>query len=147
MIRYGPARRRLSAAHQAIALRQRCPGFTARASRRHLLARGIVQPTPACNVYRVRIEFEEDHFPRVFVESPSIISNARGMRPPHLYREAGDPLCLFYPLNREWDWSMEIARTIVPWTVEWLLYFEIWEATGEWSGGGAEHAPPATQES
>ena len=31
-----------------------------------------------------------------------------------------------------------IANTIIPWTVEWLYYYELWQATGEWLGGG-EH--------
>ena len=31
---------------------------------------------------------------------------------------------------------MSIADTIVPWTAEWLVYYEIWLMTGEWYGGG-----------
>ena len=31
---------------------------------------------------------------------------------------------------------MLIADTIVPWTCEWLVHYEIWFATGEWHGGG-----------
>ena len=33
---------------------------------------------------------------------------------------------------------MLIADTIVPWTCEWLIHYEIWLATGEWHGGGEE---------
>jgi hypothetical protein len=29
-----------------------------------------------------------------------------------------------------------IADTIVPWTAEWLVHYEIWLVTGEWYGGG-----------
>ena len=31
---------------------------------------------------------------------------------------------------------MLIADTIVAWTCEWLIHYEIWLATGEWHGGG-----------
>lgn len=33
---------------------------------------------------------------------------------------------------------MYVCDTIVPWTAEWLLNYELWLATGEWVGGG-EH--------
>jgi hypothetical protein len=31
---------------------------------------------------------------------------------------------------------LSIADTIVPWTAEWLVHYEIWLMTGEWYGGG-----------
>jgi hypothetical protein len=31
---------------------------------------------------------------------------------------------------------MLIADSTVPWSVEWLIYYEIWKATGDWHGGG-----------
>ena len=31
-----------------------------------------------------------------------------------------------------------ISNTIIPWTIEWLYFYELWLATGEWLGGG-EH--------
>ena len=51
---------------------------------------------------------------------------------PHTY--PGNELCLFYP--GEWQHDRFLAVTIVPWTAEWLLHYEIWLATGEWTGGG-----------
>ena len=39
---------------------------------------------------------------------------------------------------------MPIADTIIPWTSEWLFFYELWLATGgEWLGEG-EHPPPRT---
>jgi len=35
---------------------------------------------------------------------------------------------------------MSIASTILPWASEWLFHYEIWRATGEWTGGGREPA-------
>jgi hypothetical protein len=61
-----------------------------------------------------------------------------GRKPPHLYK--GDFLCLYLPNSGEWNGQMFLARTIIPWTSEWLLHYEIWLATGEWHGGGI-HPP------
>ena len=45
-------------------------------------------------------------------------------------------LCLHMPY--ECNHTAMIADTIIPWTQEWLLHYEIWLATGEWCGGGQE---------
>jgi len=55
---------------------------------------------------------------------------------PHIYN-SGD-LCLYLPRINEWTPSMSIAQTIVPWTYKWLYFYEFWQVTGTWSGGG-EH--------
>jgi len=34
--------------------------------------------------------------------------------------------------------SKYLSLTIIPWTIEWLYFYKIWLATGEWCGGG-EH--------
>lgn len=40
---------------------------------------------------------------------------------------------------------MLLAQSIVPWTAEWLFYYEMWQVTGAWGGDEAEHdTPPAT---
>jgi hypothetical protein len=31
---------------------------------------------------------------------------------------------------------MLLGDTILPWTAEWLLHYEIWRATEKWMGGG-----------
>ena len=36
---------------------------------------------------------------------------------------------------------MQLATTIVPWCSEWLFYYELWLATGEWLGGGVHPHP------
>ncbi|AIQ89412.1 protein of unassigned function [Methylobacterium oryzae CBMB20] len=36
---------------------------------------------------------------------------------------------------------MLLGRTIVPWAILWLWFFEDWLATGEWRGGGVHVSP------
>ena len=77
--------------------------------------------------------------PRIWVIEPEL-RNRGGSRPEHLYRDGS--LCLYYPKYREWSHSMWLARTVVPWASEWLLYYEVWLATGEWRGGGMHLGKP-----
>jgi hypothetical protein len=42
---------------------------------------------------------------------------------------------------------MSMATTIVSWTSEWLLHYEVWRATGAWTGGGHEPGDGRTRDS
>lgn len=46
-------------------------------------------------------------------------------------------LCLWY--RKEWDGTEFLSDTIIPWGIEWLLFYEIWLITGTWEGGGIKH--------
>ena len=63
---------------------------------------------------------------------------------PHHYPNPDYPeipfLCLYDPDAHQWHPGMTIARTIVPWTIDWLACYEGWLATGEWTGGGRHPA-------
>ncbi len=65
---------------------------------------------------------------------------------PHYYHDK-QALCLYDAVD--WRPWMKLADTIVPWTVEWLWFYELWKATGEWHGSGGNHiiAPRATKAS
>ena len=45
-------------------------------------------------------------------------------------------ICLYR--YSEFSSSKLLVNTIIPWTIEWLYYYELWLATEEWLGGG-EH--------
>lgn len=129
------------------------PGFQVlRNSSRFVHWRGSLQPL--CQVYIVEILHRNrrqrtgtrSSIPRVTVVDP--VLHRRDEEPnkpiPHHYLNKQDPefpfLCLFDPDADEWDPSMPIATTIVPWTIDWLACYEGWLATGEWTGGGREHS-------
>lgn len=63
---------------------------------------------------------------------------------PHIYWNDRAPLwpalCLWDPAEMYWDPEMTIATTIIPWTSEWLLFFEYWQISGEFLGPG-RHPP------
>lgn len=86
--------------------------------------------------------------PMVLVLDPPLVRRpAEPERPvPHLYArpEPALPphLCLYWPPGREFDASMYLADTIIPWAAEWLMYYELWHVTGEWAGPEAPHGQP-----
>lgn len=73
--------------------------------------------------------------PKVFVLKPELEADETGLIP-HTYPEKR--LCLYHPAKHEWSQQMYVAKTIIPWASLWLVYYEFWQMTGEWLGGG-EH--------
>lgn len=63
---------------------------------------------------------------------------------PHVYWDNEDfpALCLFDPDTGEWNPSCFLADTTVPWSLDWLVCYEGWRATGEWTGGGRHAGGP-----
>lgn len=98
------------------------------------------QPTSLSRVYELELDFRQGSRPRVFVMDQDVVSLAGGRRLPHVYREDPVELCLYVPRARQWAPWMPLDRSVVPWAVLWLYYFEDWLATDEWHGGGLHPA-------
>jgi hypothetical protein len=118
---------------QWIALKKAFPSSSGDVRRNQLRWTTELMPSSLSDTYRIRLEYSLEKSPKVVVEEPCL-QERDGKKPPHVYREGS--LCLYLPGAREWDDTMLLADTIVPWTSEWLLHYEIWLATGEWHGGG-----------
>jgi len=119
---------------QAAQLKTLFPESETRITRGQSLAwEGVIAPSEISDAYLVSISYSHAKPPKVFVIQPEL-QERDGKRPEHLWRDGS--LCLYYPRAREWNHGMLLAKTIVPWTSEWLLHYEIWLATGKWCGGG-----------
>ena len=94
---------------------------------------GKLKPTELSPLYTVKIEYHHRH-PKVYVIEPKILHNA-----PHRYEDGS--LCLYYPKDMSYSEISIIAETILPWTVEWLYYYESWLNEGIWWGPEAPHIP------
>jgi hypothetical protein len=94
--------------------------------------------SPIGRTYRLRLTLGSSGPPRVRVLTPDLFALSRAARPPHIHQPFEHPatLCLYLPGTGEWTRAKPLAETIVPWSVEWLFYFECWLATDEWKGGG-----------
>ena len=86
-------------------------------------------------------------WPEVRILSPELKrlpDNPEGQLP-HIFPPIEDPtLCLFDPETDEWDSSMSISKTIVPWSIDWIACYEFWLMTGAWEGGGRHPAAEDT---
>ena len=98
---------------------------------------GELQPSEISRSYSVEVQYDALRAPRVFVRRPRLTTDRDGHLP-HINRNGS--LCLHEP--GQWEPGHPIARTIVPWTCEWLLHYELWLATGEWHGSGGNHTGP-----
>lgn len=112
------------------------PQFNTRFVGGRMISVGDLNPSSLSDTYRVKFEYKADRSPKVRVISPELVPREPGGKLKHVY--PGNRLCLFVPGSGEWTPQMSIAKTIVPWASEWLFYYEMWHATGEWLGGGEE---------
>lgn len=127
--------RPISLAEQVIEMRRYFPDFRTHWCRNVVRWVGELQPRGISQRYRVKIIHQLYENPAVYVLNPPLVPGQDG-EIPHTY--PGNRLCLFYPKRQEWSQHMVVAETIVPWICLWLSYYECWQATGEWLGGG-EH--------
>lgn len=124
-----------SLAQQAFALRGRFPNGRVDLAAGRLVWKGAIQPTPLSRAYNVQVAYKMPRIPEVRVLDA--LDGRPGEALPHVYRDR--TLCLH--LAGEWTSDMLLIETTLPWTAEWLIYYEIWKATGAWHGGG--QWPPA----
>lgn len=61
-------------------------------------------------------------FSRVYVEG--VEANA-----PHIHLSLGNCLCLFKIDYKAWNHSMLISKTILPWTIQWIIQWELWKVS------------------
>lgn len=127
----------LTISQQAFAIRSVLPGVTVRLRQgTRLTMTADLQPTPMSRQYNIKIDYRLGASPDVLVVAPKLELHRDAEELPHTF--PGEKLCLHLP--GEWTPSMYIAHTTVPWTSEWLFYYEIWLVTGDWEGGG--HGEP-----
>jgi len=98
-----------------------------------------LSPTDLSPIYKVKIEYSLRSSPEVFVVEPKLITRENESLQ-HVYRSEPFPkLCLYFPGDNEWNKKMLLAHTIVPWTCEWLYFYEIWLITGKWHADEVVH--------
>jgi hypothetical protein len=126
-----PINRPVSLVIQQACIQERFPQF--KYSRAKSTWTGKLQPTAKSPEYLVEVTYTLYSIPHVFVLKPKLRPDA-----PHLYKESG-ALCLYYPEDGSWNSRKLLGNTIFLWTAEWLYYYELWLATGQWFGAEAPH--------
>jgi hypothetical protein len=116
-------------AQQAFGLRFVFPDAAPTLKHGRLSWTGRLQPCDLSRSYTVQITYTRGLYPAVRVLAPTLKATENGFLP-HTYDNG--TLCLHDA--GQWNETMLIVDTTLPWAAEWLLHYEIWLATGEWSG-------------
>jgi len=98
-----------------------------------LRCEGVIVPSDGCDTYRIRILYPQFGVPTVRIREPEIAPS----REIHMYRDGS--LCLYKPAEQPWKITDLIHEKIIPWTAEWLVFYELYLLCGKWLGPEAEH--------
>lgn len=91
---------------------------------------GKVKPSEFSAEYSIKIVYDGINTPKVYVEEPEIEYH----RDIHMYPKEKN-LCLFHPETDNFHWNSfkhHIYDTIIPWSLEWFVFYELYLITGEW---------------
>lgn len=98
---------------------------------------GKVKPTAFSKEYNLIILYKINKAPEIWVIGDEL-EKIEDKNFPHIYDKKIDKkmvrICLYR--NYEFNHSMYLSNTIVPWAIEWLYYYELWLLTDKWLGGG-----------
>ena|ERR1017187_5086725 len=126
-------------------VRARYPQFRSASNRGdRIIWTGEIQPTARSARYHLEITYVVPQRPEIRVLAPELRRREGGQRLPHSF--PGDLLCVHEAAD--WNATMMIATTIIPWICGWLYFYEVWLDTGYWQGEGThperpEHRPAA----
>jgi len=115
-------------------LRRNFPFLNSRISGLELVCGGKITPTADSQTYKIEIRYCAPGSPEVRVLRPAITFDSRI----HMYKN--DTLCLYDYRNQPWQENWHLHDTIVPWTAEWLVFYELFLETGKWLGKSASHS-------
>lgn len=124
---------------QAALVQKHFPFFDCGLSHRRVECEGVITPSQGCANYLIKISYQRGGVPRVKIKDPQIIPSATI----HMYNDG--TLCLYEPRETPWKSSYNLHETIIPWTAEWLVFYELFLLCGKWLGPEAPHGIPCNQ--
>jgi len=96
-----------------------------------------MKPSTFSKIYTIHIVWKKSEiYPNIFVLNQEVKEVSKTRTIPHLYDHKKIELCLFYPSYNQFNKSMSLSKTIIPWIKLWLIYYEYWLFSDEWKGGG-----------
>jgi hypothetical protein len=101
-----------------------------------LICDGSFRPSSFSPTYKYRVNYVYSLPPVVHVISPGIGYNEAI----HMYKDKS--LCLYFPKDGSWNDRSLIYQTIIPWTHEWFVFYELYKITGRWHHPSVDHNIP-----
>lgn len=92
-----------------------------------LTCTGSCKPSEHSILYTYQIKYTPDKVPNVYVINPQITYHDDI----HMY-PFDNSLCLYYPKDFSWSKTSHLYNTIVPWTHEWFIFYELYQIYGKW---------------
>jgi hypothetical protein len=120
---------------QKLLIEKQFPCFKCKHSHRLLKCEGCITPSQGCDTYRVAISYAQEGIPKVLIKDPQIEPS------PTIHMYGTGALCLYFPAEDPWRSSDNIHEKIIPWTAEWLVFYELYLIGGKWLGPAAPHSP------
>ena len=137
---YPISKRKLTVGQQLCAIRRFFPDARIRNKNGNLSIFICLQPTPVSRFYPIEIKIKRNSNYEVWLVGN--IQKIDDKKFPHHYEIDKEDnrvcLCLYHPKKFECNRGTNISQTLIPWTCEWLFYYELWLGNGVWYGGG-EH--------
>jgi hypothetical protein len=102
-----------------------------------LICSGSFRPTVYSGEFEFIISYDGKSAPSVHVLKPLIEFN----HDIHIYPQDGS-LCLYHSKKDKLNWDYtehHLFDTIIPWTLEWFVYYELYLITGKWEHPFVEH--------
>lgn len=102
-----------------------------------LKCKGVVKPTQMSREYKIEIVYNGINSPKVFVVDPVIEYNDDI----HMFPK-DKSLCLYHSETDNFYWNSEkhhLYDTIIPWTLEWFVFYELYLITGKWEHPFVDH--------
>lgn len=123
----------LAILHEIRLLKKYFPFLRCKIYYKTLLCYGYFKPTDFSPIFNYRIEWQPGFAPKVFPTNPQIEYNDDI----HLYSDGS--LCLYYPKDFIYSLNSHLHDTIIPWTHEWFIFYELYQITGKWLHPYVEH--------
>lgn len=120
---------------QKILVERHFPCFKCDLCRSVLDCQGTITPSDGCSSYSVHISYKQNGVPDVQIRKPIIPQELWGKV--HVYPSG--KLCLYDPREHPWKWTDNLHEKIIPWTAEWLVFYELFLMCGKWLGPEAPH--------
>ncbi len=102
---------------------------------------GKFQPSEHSTTYTYKVRLTIGKKPKVY----SVLPKIKYHEDIHMYKH-DNSLCLFYPGDLSWTTSSHLYNTIIPWTHEWYLFYELYQIYGVWMHPSVSHSGLIKQE-
>jgi hypothetical protein len=125
---------------QAALIRKHFPFLHCKFKGAELMCSGEIMPSDFCDTYRILIRYPKGKVPRVNIVRPKIEPSAKI----HMYPNGA--LCLYDHRAAPWNANYNLHETIIPWTAEWLVFYELYKTHNVWLGPEAPHSADEAKE-